>query len=353
MKNTLLNIVILVSLFTANFSYPQNEKDTVAGDKITKLFSNKEILPIKLNYSIREIRKQSNDSTFINSQISYLDEDGSWKSLEVKLRVRGNFRLNNCYYPPIKMEIEKSKGKGTLFQGNQKIKIVFPCNMQKNADDYIVKEYMAYQLYEVISPYHFKTRLVSISFTENGGNKPKIHELKGIFIEDDDKVAKRHGGDVLERRINPFGQGGVTSVQNEFFQYMIGNTDYSTAVQHNQQLLFISGQAVPVPYDFDMSGLVNTNYSVVSVVAGESLPIQTVRERLYRGFKRDPKIIEQVRQEYLANQTKMMAIVDNLKTEFDEPKDFESARNYISDFFAVLNNDEKFRKAVTERLRTK
>lgn len=353
MKYQLEYIIILILFCFGTASYSQKEKDTVSGDKVTRLFSNKEILPIKLNYSIREIKKESNDSTFINSQMSYLDEDGSWKSLEVKLRVRGNFRLNNCYYPPLKVEIEKSKNKGTLFQGNQKLKIVFPCNMQKSADDYIVKEYMAYQLYEVISPYHFKTRLVSITYTEDSGNKPKTHELKGIFIEDDDKVAKRHGGKVLERRINPFGQEGLTSVQNEFFQYMIGNTDYSTAVQHNQQLLFVNGDAIPVPYDFDMSGLVNTNYSVVSVVAGESLPIKSVRERLYRGFKRDPKVIEQVRQEYLANQTKMMEIVDNLKPEFDEPKDFESARNYISEFFDVLNNDEKFRKAVTERLRTK
>ena len=124
MKNHLNFVGILAFLFSVSAAYSQSSQDTVSGAKVSKLFSNQEILPIKLNYSIKEIKKETNDSTLINSQISYLDEDETWKSLDVKLRARGNFRRNNCYYPPIKMEIEKSINKGTLFQGNQKIKIV-------------------------------------------------------------------------------------------------------------------------------------------------------------------------------------------------------------------------------------
>jgi hypothetical protein len=353
MKNTLKYIVILVLFCSGAVTYSQSVQDTAIVDKVSKLFSNQEILKIKMNFSINEMKRKTNDSTLINSQISYLDEDGSWKMLDVKLRARGNFRRNNCYYPPIKMEIEKSINKGTLFQGNQKIKIVFPCNMQNSANDYIIKEYMAYKLYEVVSPYHFKTRLLDITFAEQSGNNSKTHELKGIFIEDDDKVAKRHGGQVLKRPINPLGQGGLTSVQNEFFQYMIGNTDYSTAVQHNQQLIYVNNEALPVPYDFDMSGLVYTNYSVVSEIGGVSLPINSVRERMYRGFKRNPALIEQVRQEYIANETRMMEIADSLAPEFDNPKEFESARKYLAEFFEILKNDDKFKKAISAKLRTK
>lgn len=353
MKNTLKYIVILVLFCSVAVTYSQSIQDTATVGKVSKLFSNQEILKIKMNFSINEMKRKTNDSTLINSQISYLDEDGTWKTLEVKLRARGNFRRNNCYYPPIKMEIEKSINKGTLFQGNQKLKIVFPCNMQNSANDYIIKEYMAYKLYEVVSPYHFKTRLLDISFTERSGNNPKTHELKGIFIEDDDKVAKRHGGQVLKRRINPLGQGGLTSVQNEFFQFMIGNTDYSTAVQHNQQLIFVNNEALPVPYDFDMSGLVYTSYSVVSEIGGEPLPIKSVRDRMYRGFRRDPAIIEQVRQEYIANEARMMEIADSLAPQFDNPKELEGARKYLAEFFEILKDDEKYKKAISAKLRNK
>ena len=43
------------------------------------------------------------------------------------------------------------------------------------------------------------------------------------------------------------------SVRNAMFQYMIGNTDFSTAYQHNNKLLYIDKLIIPLPYDFDMS----------------------------------------------------------------------------------------------------
>ncbi len=353
MKYQIKYVFILLFISLSHFLNAQSIKDSTSTKKISKLFSSKDILPIKLNYSLRDIKKESNDSTYVKSEISYLDKDGTWKSLEVQLRVRGNFRLDNCYFPPLKMKIKKSNSKETLFQGNKKIKVVFPCNMQKSGDDYILKEYMAYQMYEIISPYHFKTRLLDITYTEGDRNKTKTHQLKGIFIEDDEEVAKRHGGKVLDRSMHPLKQGDVTSVQNSFFQYMIGNTDFSTAIQHNEKLLYINKEIIPIPYDFDMAGLVNTSYSVVSVINGKSLPINSVRQRLYRGFKRNPEILQQVREEFLSNQTKLMEVVENLEPQFENSKDYEKAKNYISEFFEVMNDDKKYEKEITRKLRTK
>ena len=39
----------------------------------------------------------------------------------------------------------------------------------------------------------------------------------------------------------------TTSVQNAFFQFMIGNTDFSTAYQHNGKLLYINKLIIPLP----------------------------------------------------------------------------------------------------------
>jgi hypothetical protein len=250
------------------------------------------------------------------------------------------------------MKIKKNVRKETLFEGNKKIKIVLPCKTQKNGNDYIVKEYMAYQLYEIISPYHFKTRRVDIALTDDRERNPKTYPLKGIFIEDDEKVAKRHGGNVLEKSIHPLKQGDLTSVQNAFFQYMIGNTDFLTTIQHNEKLLYVNNTIIPIPYDFDMSGLVNTNYSVVSEINGESLPINSVRERYYRGFIRNPEILEQVRQEFIANEVKLMEIVDAQESDFDDPKEFERTKEYIADFFDIMKNDKKYQSKIIGNLRT-
>lgn len=286
------------------------------------------------------------------SEIGYQEADGSWRNLHLKIRVRGNYRLNNCYFPPLKLKISKSERKGTVFKGNKKLKLVLPCMNVNSSKDYVIKELLAYRLFEVVTPYHFKTRLTDIALEDVKGKKSKNYELNGFLIEDIEKVADRYDGKVYERPLHPLNQGDHASVQNAFFQYMIGNTDYSTAGQHNQKLIYIDKEIIPVPYDFDMSGLVNTNYSVVSVINGESLPISSVRERLYRGFERNPVVINQVRQEFLDNQSKFIAVLHDMQDLFDDPDSYNASMDYLLKFFDTLNDDQKFAKEITGKLRS-
>ena len=321
--------------------------------KVSKLFSTHDNLEIKLSLSIKHIKKETNDSTFMVSNIAFLESDGSWHSLETEIRVRGNYRLDNCYFPPLKLKIRKSERKGTVFKGNKKLKLVLPCSNTKSGNDYVVKEYLAYRLYEIISPYHLKTRMVEVTFDELKGKNVKTHHLKGILIEDIEKVADRFDGNVYKRSIHPLNQNALSSVQNAFFQFMIGNTDFSTAYQHNEKLLFINKDFIPVPYDFDMSGLVNTHYSVVSSINEENLSINSVTERLYRGFKRDPKILLQVKQDFLTNQESYFKILNSIEEKFEDPKNLEESKNYIRQFFEILKDDKKFNEKITRQLRTK
>lgn len=297
------------------------------------------------------MRKKAEDTSFIATKMEYLDE-GEWKTIELGLRGRGNFRLENCYFSPLKVDIKKSNAKGTLFKGNKKLKMVLPCYDQKGASNKVIKEYMAYKMYEAVSPYHFKTRLLEIDLNEVRGKKLRNHKLKAFLIEDDKVLAKRHGGNrIKDRKVHPMAQDTICSVRNAFFQYMIGNTDYSVLAGHNEKLLFIDKEVLPVPYDFDMSGLVNTSYSRVSEIKGETLPITKVTERLYRGFKRSDATFEQMRQEYLNNQEAVMAEVEACRPLFDDAKEFETAKTYISKFFDILKDKERFNKLIVRYAR--
>jgi hypothetical protein len=349
-------VIYLSMIFFLLLAYDSFSQDIVSLDqdiKVSELFMNRQVLPLKLSYSNKDIKKNTNDSTYITSDLSYQLADGSWENSEVKLRARGHNRLKNCYYAPIKIKIKKSIAAGTLFEGNKKLKLVLPCLLQKDKNDNVVKEYMAYKLYELITPYHYKTRMVSIDFTEIRGNKTKLHKLKGFLIEDISKTADRHNGNVIDNFIHPLNQDAVCSVQNDFFQYMIGNTDFSIAYQHNEKLLFVDKKVIPVPYDFDMSGLVDASYSVVSVVQNEKLNISDVKQRLYRGFKRDEAFYQKVRKEFLDNKTEMLEIIDRLELHFDDPKEFSMAKNFIVSFFEVMVNDQKFDKNILRKARTK
>ena len=280
------------------------------------LFQANEPFSIKLQLSIKDVKKNTNDSTYQEAMLYFKNKSVAWDSLKIKLRARGNNRRDNCHYVPLKLKFNKSATKATPFKGNKKLKLVLPCLIEANNDDYVIKELMAYKLYEIVTPVHFKTRLVNIEFLEERGKRIKENDMKGFFIEDIDNVAKRLNGNEIKRRILPLQQDDLASIRNSFFQYMIANTDFSTTYNHNGKLLFIDKKIIPVPYDFDMSGLVDATYAVVSNVQNMNLNIEEVTERAYKGYKRNEELFEKVRQEFIANKSKMFETIDNLKQYF-------------------------------------
>ena len=101
-----------------------------------------------------------------------------------------------------------------------------------------------------------------------------------------------------------------------------------------------------------MAGFVNCSYAVVSQIGEKKLPISSVRQRLYRGFKRNPALFEQVRQEFLALKPEIMAQVDACRGEFEFEREYEVARDFISDFFKVISDDDKFESQILKKART-
>ena len=179
------------------------------------VFDTRDPLQIALSISIKEVKKSKEDSVYISDKLYYRGASGINDSIKIGVKARGNFRLRECYFPPVWIKIKKSESKGTLFEGNKKLKLVLPCNNDKGNNDLILKEYLCYKLYEEISPYAFKTRLVNIDLTEERRKKEKMFQVKGILIEDVDKTAKRTGTKAVEvARIDPNILGGY-----QFFSF--------------------------------------------------------------------------------------------------------------------------------------
>ena len=311
-------------------------------------FDSAETVPIQLNYSNKELARKTNDSTFIETTMVYTHE-GKEQSIPVRLRARGNFRRSRCYFPPVKMKIYKDDAKGTLFEGHKNMKLVLPCLLEDGNQDNIIKEYLGYKIYETVSDFCFRVRPVDISFLEQKKKKQITHKLRGFLIEDDKKVAKRVEGKVFERYIHPLAMDANASITNALFQFMIGNTDFSVAYQHNGKLLYVDSKIIPLPYDFDMSGLVNPSYAVVNPTLG----ISDVRDRKYRGFKRDVSNMQEVRKKYLAQKSTILAIVDSFKDDFESPSTFNETKEFVNSFFSILESDQEFKAQVLDQMRTK
>ena len=353
MNKQMRYFIILTSILLFNVTFSQESLKDNAPKITSSIYLEDAILQVKLSFSIKDLKKNTNDSTYIISKLFYKSEDSSWQNIAIGLRKRGNYRLANCYFPPLKIKLKKSDVKDTPFKGNKKMKIVLPCLIQKDNNDNVIKEYLAYKFFEIMSPYYFNTRLLNVTLETNKGKKNKIYNLKGFLVEDDKTVAKRFAGDVYKRKNHPLNHEPIASVRSALFQYMIGNTDFSQAYLHNMKVIYINKQMIPIPYDFDMSGFVNCSYAVVSQIGMEKLGLTSVTQRKYRGFVRDETVFKQVRQEMLSKKAEIMMLLDQHKIHFENPKEYTTCRAYILSFFDVLNNDKKFRNEIVSQARSR
>jgi hypothetical protein len=331
---------------TINNGFSQEIDANAPSKEFAKLFDEQRVLPIKMQYSQKDLRKNTKDSIYTISSLSYQKDDDQWGTIDVKLKARGNFRRDKCYFPPVSIKIKKSSAKGTAFEGNTKLKLVMPCLKRKDSNDDVIKELMAYKMYEVLSPYHFKTRMLQIEFDDLQGKKEDHYSLIGFLIENDKTLAKRKGGKLIKRDINPMGQEVIASIRSNLFQFMIGNVDFSAGHQHNCKLIYVDNKIIPIPYDFDMSGFVDPVYGVLPSPKGGSLGISNIKQRLYRGFKRDNEHFQIVRQEYLSHKDDVMQILRSFEADFTNPKAYKRAENYILSFFKILESDMKFKMQV-------
>jgi hypothetical protein len=317
--------------------------------ELTPLFQSREPLHIRANGSIKFIKKNTNDSTFNAAKFSYESETGQWIEIPVYARVRGNFRLNNCYFPPLKIKLKKQDVKSTVFEGNSALKLVIPCLTKENKNALILREYLCYQFYEAVTPYHFNTRLANFDLTETSKKgKPRQYQLLSFFVEDNKLVAERTNASLVKNiKVSPAAFDALHTARHDFFQYMISNTDWSSVYQHNSNVLF-DQRYIPLSYDFDMSGFVNADYARVNP---PQLGSGDIRERIYRGFCKSPEIMEQVRREFLNLEPAFIKIIDNHSAQFSG-RDVKDMKDFLNQFFEILKDDKLFRSRILEGCRT-
>jgi len=323
---------------------------SVAQERIfAPLFGSDSLLEMSLSYSFKELRKNTNDSLYLPAILHYKTNSGNWDSIGIEMRSRGDFRMKNCFFSPARIKINKKESKGTLFEGSKSLKLVLPCHANKNANDLALKEYFCYKLYEHISNYYFKTSLIDLNLTDLEGRQAKSYTVKAFFIEDNDQVAKRFGGKIMKgKNISPYSLQDTAAVRHDFFQFMIANTDWSSLVQHNLQVMLLPPRTyIPLPYDFDMAGLVNAPYAQVS----EKLEIDNVRERLYRGFCRNEGLLQHVRAEYLEREPQIWEAFKHIENDIHK-NELQAMRKFIEEFFSILKNDRKFKDNILYKCRT-
>src|SRR5438477_6305839 len=190
----------------------------------------------------------------------------------ITLAPRGITRLTRevCDFPPLRVEFTRPAPGGSLFQGQHRLKLFVHCKRSPDFQQKVLLEYSAYQLYKLMTPLSFRARLANIDYVDQDG-RPYVSRI-GFFLEDFSDVARRNGMSAAHmgplvplQQIDP-----AAGARLAVFEYMISNYDWSmragpqgTECCHNTRLLTNApgGLLLPVPYDFDFSGLVDAPYA--------------------------------------------------------------------------------------------
>lgn len=317
------------------------------------LFGSDATLELTLEADFNTIRREDrsdDDSVERPAVMRWSEADGTPMSQEIQIQTRGNFRLarRNCDFPPLRLNVKKGESEGTLFHGQDKLKLVVTCKLgQDYWEQYLLAEFMAYRMLNLFTPLSFRVRLARITYVDTSGEDDTFTRF-AFIIEDDDAMAARNGSRKVDwdpaRQLHPSRVERDPAILLEVYQYMIGNTDWSGVQMHNVELLRRpEGTMVTVPYDFDMSGIVDARYARPD----QSLPIRSVRDRYFRGIcpedlNRPPEAYQAV---YSAFQQNKERIYDLWRNQEGLSEDrLEDTLEYLDDFFEILDDPDQIQR---------
>lgn len=331
-----------------NISLFEPVVDTIPTD--ISIFENDVPLELTLKYDITSFIKNKRKGDYIDAELTvhYSERQEVKKSIRVK--ARGNFRKGNCFFPPIHLNFKTDKIKNEELKGTKKIKLVTHCSNSKSNETYILREYLAYKLYNILTDKSFRVRLLKINYIDTG-KKQRNYQNYGFLIEPVGLVAKR----MESILINPDIVREKHVVEQDadrvaLFQYMIANTDWRIKGGHNtkyiKELNYVTSKVVPVPYDFDFSGFVGTSYSHPQ----EWTSIDNVREREYLGYCRNDEDYKKTIDLFV---NKKHEIIDAIaRFEYLNEREKNSLSNYIKKFYDEAERPDRLISTLKAQCRT-
>jgi hypothetical protein len=337
----------------------QAQETQSATSQTTPLFSTHDVIELTLHAPFKKVfRERSQDPEQFPATLSYADAPGAEVSVDLQINTRGRFRLQKrtCNFPPIRLDLPKGDVAETIFAGQNKLKLVTHCQSGRDQyEQYVFQEYLIYRMFNLFTDRSFRVRLARLTYIDTEEESDPLTRV-GFLIEDKDDMAARHGWEVLDIPVIPaefFDPAPLAVV--ELFMYLIGNTDFSafqapegeTECCHNTKVIgTMAGPVYSVPYDFDMSGLIDTRYSQVA----EGLEIRSVRQRLYRGICRPREALMEAIQPYNEHRDAIYALWNG--QEGLDPKVLEETIEYLDEFYEIINDDRKIEREIEDDCRS-
>lgn len=310
------------------------------------LFASHDMMTVRIEAPLTTLIKEKPEEEYLDGMFYYVDSAGQEQALDLKLRVRGKFRLKRetCNFPPIRLNFNKGQVEGTEFAGQDKLKLVSHCQAnKKNYEQLVVKEYLTYRMLQVLTDQSFGARLMRITYVDTDSKKQKETVRYGFVIEDDDNIGARLGlSPAIRNSIKATDLVPKVSNLVSVYEYLIGNTDFSlilgpgtTACCHNAVLYSASIDMppfTPIPYDFDFSGFVNAPYAVPN----PRFKLRSVTSRYYRGRCINNELLTETFAYFIEKEAEIRGVVTELEALNDREK--KKALKFLDGFYKDISD---------------
>jgi hypothetical protein len=320
---------------------------------VRPLFGSGETLELRITASFRELIRSGDDRPEFDGMVEIDDATAGPIALPVEIRVRGVSRLANCDFPPLRIDFAREGVAGTVFAGQNNLKLVTLCKRGTDYREYLALELLIYRMFNVLTEHSYRVRPANIEFVYSDARRAESYIEPAFFIEERWEAAERLGLEPVEAD-----SVSIASLEPEhtalltMFQFLIGNTDWSMlrgpvgeACCHNVTPFdAASGERVVLPYDFDQSGLIDTEYAVPS----PQVRVRSVRDRVYRGFCSMNDRLDSVVEHFNAERASLEALLND---ETISEKGRRRALDYVDSFFEIVNDPDRSDVLIAQRCR--
>ena len=303
------------------------------------LFKSDELIEMSLTFDITAFLDEKPEKEYLDARMVLNHGRPDSLQLDIKLRARGNFRYHNCQFPPVRLNLKNSGSSFSDLAEMSNLKLVTHCRNNEEYIVYLLREYLVYKLYSIITDNSFRVRLLRIHYRDSGEGGNSFTSL-GFVIEPVALLEKRLGAkEVEEEGVTLEMLGRQNSDRLSLFQFMIANNDWFVYTFHNVKLFRTFERNndidyIAVPYDFDYSGFVNAKYAVDNPDQG----IEKLRERTFAGVCRPSQEWKEDMEDFKGYRKGMLKEIDALK--LLEAKERNDLKQFIRSFYSLYHNDK-------------
>jgi len=292
-------IIFLFSFFPAGGNKSLLAQSSVPDSSIKsfRLFEDDKIIDITLRFDLTTYMKSKPKNEYLKANLTIHLSKTDSISRDIGLKTRGIWRNQNCTFAPIELNIKKSGFGYSDLDKISKLKLVPQCNFNKINEDYLLREYLAYKLFNVLTDTSFRVRLLRVTYLDTQKKRKPITQY-AFFTEPSEMIAAR--------------THNVMVIKSKEFDPNSG------------------GLGIAIPHDFDWTGLVNPSYAIPT----EEIGTENVRERIFLGVCRSKEVYNQELDAFFGKKAEFYRVINEFPYITNQVK--KDITGYLDGFFDQL-----------------